>query len=82
MAEQTLDERQKVSRDLDDIYNSVTAAIEKIARAQLETEASDPELAGALSDCLSSLSQTAETVQGLRGDYEMETARRQNEGEL
>lgn len=79
---QTLEERQKVSRDLEDIHNSVVAAVEKVARAQLEIEENDSEMADALSECLSSLSGTAEQMQSLKGDFEMETARRQNEGEL
>lgn len=79
---QTLEDRRKVLRDLEDIHNSVVAAIEKVARSQLETEESDPATAEALSACLSSLSGTAEQMQGLKGDFEMETARRQNEGEL
>lgn len=79
---QTLEDRQKVSRDLEDIHNSVVAAVEKVARAQLETEADDPEMAAALSECLSSLSATAEQMQGLMSDFEMGTTRRQNEGEL
>ena len=79
---QTLEDRQKVLRDLEDIHNSVAAAIEKVARTQLETEGDNPEMADALSDCLSSLSETAEKMQGLISDFGMETARRQNEGEL
>lgn len=82
MAEQTLDERQKIARDIEDIHNSVAAAIEKVARTQMELEQSDPEAADALNTCLTSLSETAEKMQGLKSDYEMETARQQNEGEL
>lgn len=81
MAE-TLDDRQKVSRDLDDIHHSATALIEKVARAQMELEGSDDDVAEHLGGLLSSLSETAQTVQGLKGDFDMETARRQNEGEL
>jgi uncharacterized transporter YbjL len=79
---QTLDDRQKVSRDLEDIHNSAGALIEKVARAQMELEGSDDDVAESLGGLLSSLSQTAETVQSLRSDFDMETARRQNEGEL
>lgn len=79
---QTLDDRQKASRDLDDIHNSATALIEKVARAQMELEGSDDDVAESLGGLLSNLSETAQTVQSLRGDFDMETARRQNEGEL
>ncbi len=82
MAEQTLEDRQKVSRELADIHNSLTAALEKVARLQLETEKTDPQMQDDLGACVSGLSELAEKVQGLSGDFEMETARRQNEGEL
>lgn len=82
MAEQTLDERQKVSRELEDIYNSLTSALEKVARLQLETETTDPQMQDDLGACVGRLSELAEKVQGLSSDYEMETTRRQNEGEL
>ncbi len=79
---QTLDDRQKVSRELEDIHNSLTSALEKVARLQLETEKTDPQMQDDLGACVSGLSELAEKVQGLSGDFEMETARRQNEGEL
>lgn len=82
MIEQTLDERQKVTRELEDIENSLTSALEKVARVQMETEQSDPGIQESFDGCVSSLSRTAEQIQAIRSDYEMETARRQNEGEL
>lgn len=82
MAEQTLDERQKVSRELGDIHNSLISALEKVARLQLETETTDPQMQDDLGACVGSLSELAEKIQGLSSDYEMETTRRQNEDEL
>jgi hypothetical protein len=82
MAEQTLEERQKVLRELEDIQNTLTSAVEKVARLQLETETSDPGMQETFDGCVSSLSQVTEQIQTVRSDYEMETARRQNEGEL
>jgi hypothetical protein len=82
MAEQTLEDRQKVLRELEDIHSSLTAALEKVARVQLETETTDPGMQGTFDGCVSSLSEVAEQIATIRDDYEMETARRQNEGEL
>ncbi len=82
MAEQTLEERQKVLRELEDIRNSLSAALEKVARVQMETEATDPGIQETFDGCVSSLSQLAEQLGTVHDDYEMETARRQNEGEL
>lgn len=79
---ETLEDRQKVSRELGDIYNSLTAALEKVARVQLETETASPEMQETFDGCVSSLSRIAEQIQTVSSDYEMETARRQNEGEL
>jgi len=81
MAEQTLEDRRKISRELEDIYNSLVAASQKVARVQMETE-DDPTIQDTLSECVASLSVLVERVQGLASDFEMETARRQNEGEL
>ena len=81
MAE-TLEERQKVSRELEDIQNSLSAVIQKIARVQLETEQSSPELQETFDACVSAVGGAAEQMGTLRSDFEMETARRQNEGEL
>lgn len=81
MAE-TLEERQKVARELEDIQNSLSAAVEKIARVQLETEQNSPELQETFDACVSSVGGAAEQIGTLRSDFEMETARRQNEGEL
>lgn len=82
MAEQTLEDRQKVFRELEDIHNSLAAALEKVARVQLETETTDPGMQETFNGCVSSLSEVAEQIGIIRDDYEMETARRQNEGEL
>lgn len=82
MADQTLEERQKISRELTDIQNSLAAAIEKVARLQMETESTDPGMQETFDGCVSSLSQVTEQIQTVSSDYEMETARRQNEGEL
>ncbi len=79
---ETLEDRQKVLRELEDIHNSLTAALEKVARVQLETETASPEMQETFDGCVSSLSQIAEQIQTVSSDYEMETARRQNEGEL
>ena len=81
MAE-TLEERQKVSRELEDIQNSLSAAIQKIARVQLETEQNSPDLQETFDAYVSAVGGAAEQMGTLRSDYEMETARRQNEGEL
>lgn len=82
MAEQTLEERQKVLRELEDIRNSLSAALEKVARVQMETEVTDPGMQETFDGCVSSLSQVTEQIGTVQSDYEMETARRQNEGEL
>ncbi len=82
MAEQTLEDRQKISRELEDVQNTLTSAVEKVARLQLETESSDPGMQEIFDGCVSSLSQVTEQISTARSDYEMETARRQNEGEL
>ena len=51
MAE-TLDERQKIARELEDVQNSLSAAIQKIARVQLETEQNSPELQETFDACV------------------------------
>ncbi len=77
-----LEDRQKVTRELEDIHNSLAAALEKVARVQMETEATDPGMQETFDGCVSSLGSVAEQIRTVSSDYEMETARRQNEGEL
>ncbi len=78
----TLEDRQKVARELEDIHNSLAAALEKVARVQMETQTTDPGMQETFDGCVSSLSNVAEQIRTVSSDYEMETARRQNEGEL
>ncbi len=78
----TLEDRQKVTRELEDIHNSLVAALEKVARVQMETQTTDPGMQETFDGCVSSLSNVAEQIRTVSSDYEMETARRQNEGEL
>ena len=78
----TLEDRQKVARELEDIHNSLAAALEKVARVQMKTQTTDPGMQETFDGCVSSLSSVAEQIRTVSSDYEMETARRQNEGEL
>lgn len=80
MAE-TLAERQKLQRILEDIHNSLIAVSQKVAGLELDLgEGSD--LSAQLDEVVAGLGPLIDRVTALESDYRMETNRLQNEDEL
>lgn len=80
MAE-TLEHRQEIQNNLEDIHRSLVAVSMKMAQLQLAAEdASD--LVSALEDGMTALGPLTERFEGLESEYRMETNRMDNEGEL
>jgi hypothetical protein len=80
MAE-TLENREKIQRSLEDIHRSLVAVSMKLAQLQLDTE-SDSELGTALEDGMTTLAPLTDRLESLESAYKMETNRLRNEGEL
>jgi hypothetical protein len=80
MAE-TSEHRDKVQRSLEDAHRSLVAVSMKLAQLQLEAE-TDADLGSALEDGMTTLAPLIERLQSLESDYQMETNRLSNEGEL
>ena len=80
MAE-TLEHREKIQRSLEDIHRSLVAVSGKLAQLQIHAE-SESELGDVLNDGLTTLSPLTERLQSLESEYQMETNRLSNEGEL
>lgn len=80
MAE-TLEHREQIYRSLEDIHRSLAAVSMKMA--QLQLDAGEPsELAGVLDEGMTALGPLTERFEGLEAEYQMETNRMMNEGEL
>lgn len=80
MAE-TMEHRDKVQRSLEDIHRSLVAVSMKLAQLQLDDEI-DTELANALEEEMSALGPLTDRLETLESEFQMETNRLTNEGEL
>ncbi len=80
MAE-TLEHRDKVQRALEDIHRSLVAVSMKMAQLQLDAEI-DTELGNALEEQMTALAPLTDHVESLESEYQMETNRLTNEGDL
>ncbi|HYJ23863.1 MAG TPA: hypothetical protein VE027_02570 [Acidimicrobiia bacterium] len=80
MAE-TLEHRDKVQRSLEDIHRSLVAVSMKLAQLQLDDEI-DTELGSALEEQMAALAPLTDRLESLESEFQMETNRLTNEGEL
>jgi hypothetical protein len=80
MAE-TLEDRDKIQRNLEDIHRSMVAVSMKLAQLQLDAE-TDTEMGNALEDGMTALAPLIDRFESLESAYQMETNRMRNEGEL
>ena len=80
MAE-TLEHRDKVQRSLEDIHRSLVAVSMKLAQLQLDDDI-DTELGAALEEQMTALAPVTDRLESLESDFQMETNRLANEGEL
>jgi cob(I)alamin adenosyltransferase len=80
MAE-TMEHRDKVQRSLEDIHRSLVAVSMKLAQLQLDDEI-DTELANALEEEMTALGPLTDRLETLESEFQMETNRLTNEGEL
>ena len=80
MAE-TLEHRDKVQRSLEDIHRSLVAVSMKLAQLQLDDEI-DTELGAALEEQMTALAPLTDRLESLESEFQMETNRLANEGEL
>jgi hypothetical protein len=80
MAE-TLEHREKIQRGLEDIHRSLVAISGKLAQLQIDAE-DESELGTALEDGMTALAPLTERLESLESEYQMETNRLGNEGEL
>lgn len=80
MAE-TLEHRDKIHRSLEDIHRSLVAVSMKLAQLQLEAD-EDAELGAAVEEGMTALAPLTDRLESLGSDYQMETNRLRNEGEL
>ena len=80
MAE-TSEHRDKVQRSLEDIHRSLVAVSMKMAQLQLDDEI-DTELGEALEEQMTALAPLTDRLESLESEYQMETNRLSNEGEL
>ena len=80
MAE-TLEHRDKVQRSLEDIHRSLVAVSMKLAQLQLDDEI-DTELGNALEEQMTALAPLTDRLESLESEFQMETNRLTNEGEL
>ena len=80
MAE-TLEHRDKVQRSLEDIHRSLVAVSMKLAQLQLDDEI-DTELGNALEEQMAALAPLTDRLESLESEFQMETNRLTNEGEL
>lgn len=80
MAE-TLENRDKIQRNLEDIHRSLVAVSMKLAQLQLDAE-TETELGKALEDGMTALAPLIDRLASLESAFQMETNRLRNEGEL
>ena len=80
MAE-TLEHRDKVQRSLEDIHRSLVAVSMKLAQLQLDDEI-DTELGNALEEEMAALAPLTDRLESLESEFQMETNRLTNEGDL
>ena len=80
MAE-TMEHRDKVQRSLEDIHRSLVAVSMKLAQLQLDDEI-DTDLGNALEEQMTALAPLTDRLETLESDFQMETNRLTNEGEL
>jgi hypothetical protein len=80
MAE-TSEHRDKVQRSLEDIHRSLVAVSMKLAQLQLDDEI-DTELGNALEEEMAALAPLTDRLESLESEFQMETNRLTNEGDL
>ena len=80
MAE-TLEHRDKVQRRLEHSQRSVVAVSMKLAQLQLDDEI-DTELGSALEEQMAALAPLTDRLESLESEFQMETNRLTNEGDL
>jgi|GEM_PF-5450525 hypothetical protein len=80
MAE-TLEHRDKVQRSLEDIHRSLVAVSMKLAQLQLDDEI-DTELGDVLEEQMTALAPLTDRLESLESEFQMETNRLTNQGEL
>jgi hypothetical protein len=80
MAE-SLDERNSIQSALQDIENTLVSASTKLAQVQLDAM-DDAEISDAAANAMDALSPIIESIQSAESEYQMETNRLANEGEL
>lgn len=80
MAE-TLENREKIQRSLEDIHRSLVAVSVKLAQLQLDAEI-DTELDDVLEEGMTALAPLTDRLESLESAYQMETNRLRNEGEI
>ena len=78
---ETLEHRDKVQRSLEDIHRSLVAVSMKLAQLQLDGEI-DTELGNALEEQMAALAPLTDRLESLESEFQMETNRLTNEGEL
>ncbi len=78
---ETLEHRDKVQRSLEDIHRSLVAVSMKLAQLQLDDEI-DTELGNALEEQMTALAPLTDRLESLESEFQMETNRLTNEGEL
>ena len=80
MAE-TLENREKIQRSLEDIHRSLVAVSVKLAQLQLDAD-TDIELDNVVEDGMTALAPLTDRLESLESAYQMETNRLRNEGEI
>jgi hypothetical protein len=80
MAE-TLEHREKIQRSLEDAHRSLVAVSMKLAQLQLDAE-NDNEVGAAFEEGMTALAPLIDRLDSLESEYQMETNRLRNEGEL
>jgi hypothetical protein len=80
MAE-TLENREKIQRSLEDIHRSLVAVSVKLAQLQLDAEI-DTDLDDVLEEGMTALAPLTDRLESLESAYQMETNRLRNEGEI
>ena len=78
---ETLEHREKIQRSLEDIHRSLVAVSGKLAQLEIDAE-TETDLGIALEDGMTALAPLIDRLESLGSEYQMETNRLSNEGEL
>lgn len=77
----SLDDRNSIQSALEDIENTLVSASTRLAQVQLDA-IDDAAISDAAANAMDALSPIIETIQSAQSEYQIETNRRANEGEL